>query len=79
MLLIISQVDKNMIDKINDKLVQVLSKHLAHQVYKYRMRISESIGNDCDFVVAITSSKVCLLYIVIFHSQLVISEWKVDP
>jgi hypothetical protein len=58
-----SRIDKDVIDKDNDKLIQHFHKHLVHEVHEIDGSIGYPEWHHCELVLSITSHEGCLRHV----------------
>lgn len=71
---IISRVNKDVINKDNDKMIQIVLKYSIHETHKSGRGISRSKGNDKKLVMLI----LCLKSYFLNHASLTFSKWYLN-
>jgi hypothetical protein len=71
-------VNKDVINKDDNKIVEVFHEHLIHEVHEIGESIGQSKGHHYVFEQSVMSGKGSLGYILLSYFQLVISGWEVN-
>ena len=71
-------IDKNVVDKHHDKLVQIIHEHIVHEIHEIGGGIGQTERHQGVLIQSVTSDKYGLGNISLTHLQLMISGAKID-